>query len=68
MRLCLKYERLGRNLKIVKFTRLPLIGGGWYRNKLNDNLPSLKRSKSRKKAQENEEEIKRNLQTVNQIL
>ena len=35
-------------------------------NKFNENLLPLKKSKLRKKAQEKEDEIKRNLQTENQ--
>ena len=35
-------------------------------NKFNEKLPLLKKSKLRKKAQENEDKIKRNLQMANQ--
>ena len=44
---------------------LHAIVGGWYMNKLNDNFPPLKKMKLTKRAQKEEVEIKRNLQTAN---
>ena len=41
------------------------IRGCWYMNILSDKLPPLKKTKLSKKAQEKEEEIKRNLQEAN---
>ena len=40
--------------------------GGWYMKKMNEKLPPLKKRKLSKKAEEKEDEIKRNLQTANQ--
>ena len=37
------------------------IAGVWYMKKIIQNLPPLKKRKIRKKAQENEDKIKRNL-------
>ena len=37
------------------------IGGGWYMNKFNEKIKYIKKQKLSKKAQENEDEIKRNL-------
>ena len=38
---------------------LNAIGGGWYMNKLSDNLPPPKKRKLIKKSQKKEDEIKK---------
>ena len=40
--------------------------GGWYVNKLGQNLPPLNKSKLRKESQKEEDEIKRKLHKANQ--
>ena len=44
---------------------LHYIGGVWYLNKLNQNLPPIKKRKLSKKSQENEDETEKKLQTAN---
>ena len=44
------------------------IGGSCYMNKLNEDLPLLKKSKQRKKSQGKEDKIKIKLQTANQTV
>ena len=45
---------------------LHAIGGGWYMNKLNENILPPKRTETKKKPTRKEDEIKRNLQMENQ--
>ena len=42
------------------------IGGGWYINKLSENILTPKKIKLNKKSQENKDKRKRNLQMANQ--
>ena len=53
---------IGKNSNLY-YMLLEVVG---YMNKLNEKLPPLNKRKPRKKAQENEDKIKINLQTTNQ--
>ena len=45
---------------------LHAIGGGWYLQKLGQNLPPLKKSRLSKKSQKEEDEINRRLTEASQ--